>query len=85
MLRVFDEAYGEDRMQKGELKIKVCKYNNLFDISLNVGDKSIKIEKTEIVVFSDPIDDPDGDGTLIYDNYEERHNYFVDDIEYFQE
>lgn len=27
MLRVFDEAYGDERMQKGELKINVCKYN----------------------------------------------------------
>ena len=86
VLRVFDEAYGEDRMQEGELTIKVCKYNNLFDISLNVGDKSVKLEKTEIRVFQDPIDDPDGDGTLIYKNYEGNHrNLFIDDEEYFQE
>lgn len=86
VLRVFDEAYGEDRMQKGELRVKVCKYNNLFDISLNVGEKSIKLEKTEIRVFQDPIDDPDGDGTLIYKNYEGNHrNLFIDDEGYFQE
>ena len=86
VLRVFDEAYGEDRMQEGELTIKVCKYNNLFDISLNVGDKSVKLEKTEIRVFQDPIDDPDGDGTLIYKNYEGNHrNLFIDDKGYFQE
>lgn len=48
MLRVFDEAYGEDRMQKGELKINVCKYNNFFDIFLNVGEKYIRLEKTQI-------------------------------------
>ena len=82
MLRVFDEAYGEDKTQKGEFKIKVGKDNNQFDISLNVGDKCIKLEKTEIDVFQDPIDDPDGDGTLIYDNYDERHNYFADDEKY---
>ena len=83
MLKVFDEAYGEDRMQKGELKIKVCKYNNLFDISLNVGDKSIKLEKTEIRVFQDPIEKPNGKGTLIYKNYEGNHkNFFADDEKY---
>lgn len=86
MLNVFDEAYGKDRTQKGELTIKVCKYNNLFDISLNVGDKSIKLEKTEIRVFRDPIDDPDGDGTLIYKNYEGNHkNLFADDKGYVKE
>ncbi len=82
MLRVFEEAYGEDKTQKGEFKIKVGKDNNQFDISLNVGDKCIKLEKTEIDVFQDPIDNPDGDGTLIYDNYDERHNYFADDEKY---
>ena len=83
MLKVFDEAYGEDRTQKGELKIKVCKYNNLFDISLNVGDKSIKLEKTAIRVFQDPIEDPNGNGTLIYKNYEGNHtNFFADDEGY---
>lgn len=83
MLKVFDEAYGNDRTQKGELTIKVCKYNNLFDIFLNVGGKSIKLEKTEIRVFRDPIEDPDGDGTLIYKNYEGNHkNLFADDEGY---
>ncbi len=83
ILKAYDDAYGEDRAQKGELKIKVCKYNNLFDISLNVGDKSIKLEKTAIRVFQDPIEDPDGKGTLIYKNYEGNHtNFFADDDEY---
>ena len=86
MLKVFDEAYGNDRTQKGELTIKVCKYNNLFDIFLNVGGKSIKLEKTEIRVFRDPIEDPDGDGTLIYKNYEGNHkNLFADDKGYVKE
>ncbi|MBR6596713.1 MAG: DUF2931 family protein [Paludibacteraceae bacterium] len=83
ILKVFDEAYGEDRTQKGELKIKVCKYNNLFDISLNVGEKSIKLEKTAIRVFLDPIENPNGKGTLVYKNYEGDHtNFFADDDEY---
>ncbi len=84
VLKVFDEAYGgEDRTQKGELKIKVCKYNNLFDISLNVGDKSIKLEKTAIRVFRRPIENPTKAGELIYKNYKGDHtNFFADDDEY---
>lgn len=86
MLRVFDEAYGDDRMQKGELKINVCKYNNFFDIFLNVGEKSIRLEKTQIRVFQDPVEDPDGDGTLIYKNYEDDHtNHFADNDKYLVE
>jgi len=56
LLKVFDEAYGDDKTQKGEIKIKVGKDNNLFDISLNVGDKSFKLKNTEIRVFQEPID-----------------------------
>ena len=83
ILKVFDEAYGEDRTQKGELKIKVCKYNNLFDISLNVGEKSIKLEKTAIRVFRRPIENPTKAGDLIYKNYKGDHtNFFADDDEY---
>ena len=86
MLRVFDEAYGDDRMQKGELKINVCKYNNFFDIFLNVGEKSIRLEKTQIRVFQDPVEDPNGKGTLIYKNYENDHtNLFADDDKYLVE
>ena len=86
MLRVFDEAYGDDRTQKGELTIKVCKYNNLFDISLNVGDKSIKLEKTEIRVFQRSIEDANKAGELFYKNYEGDHkNLFADDNGYVKE
>ena len=83
ILKVFDEAYGEDRNQKGELKIRVCKYNNLFDISLNVGDKSIKLEKTAIRVFRRPIENPTKAGDLIYKNYKGDHtNFFADHKRY---
>ena len=83
VLRLFDEAYGTDRDQKGELRVKVCKYNNLFDISLNVGGKSVKFEKTAIRVFQRPIEDPIKAGDLIYKNYKGDHtNFFADDDEY---
>ncbi len=86
VLRIFDEAYGKDRMQQGELRIKVGADCKSYDLSLNVGGKSFKLEKTEIRVFQDPIDNPNGDGTLIYKNYEGNHrNFFIDDKEYFQE
>ena len=86
MLKVFDKAYGEDRTQKGELTIKVCKYNNLFDISLNVGDKSIKLEKTEIRVFQRPMEAANRAGKLFYKNYEGDHkNLFADDKGYVKE
>ena len=73
MLRVFDEAYGDDRMQKGELNIFVSKYNNLFEISLNVGGKKHILQKTEIRVFRDPLSDLNGESELMYKNYENDH------------
>ncbi|MBR5973541.1 MAG: DUF2931 family protein [Paludibacteraceae bacterium] len=73
MLRVFDEAYGDDRMQKGELNIFVSKYNNLFEISLNVGGESHVLKKTEIRVFRDPLSDLNGESELMYKNYENDH------------
>ena len=83
MLRVFDEAYGEDRMQTGKLNFNVNKNNNRFEISLNVGRKSIRLEKTQIRVFQDPVGKPNGKGTLIYKNYEGDHtNLFADDDGY---
>ena len=86
VLRIFDEAYGKDRMRQGELRIKVGADCKSYDLSLNVGGKSFELEKTEIRVFQDPIDNPNGDGTLIYKNYEGNHrNLFIDDEEYFQE
>ncbi len=73
-LRLFDEAFGENRKEKeGTLDVKVSKYNNLFEISLNVDDKKILFEKTEIRVFRAPLPDVRGNWELIYKNYEGDH------------
>ncbi len=72
-LRLFDEAFGDNRTQHGELEIFVSKYNNLFEISLCVGDKKLVFEKTEIRVFRDPLTDLDGDSERIYKNYDGDH------------
>lgn len=85
MLRAYDEAFGDDRTQKGELRIKVSKRNDRFDLFLNVGDKSIRLEKTEIVNFIDPADAPDSEDTVIFENFDERTNYFADDELYHEE
>ena len=53
--------------------MKVSKYNNLFEISLNVDDKKILFEKTEIRVFRAPLPDVRGNWELIYKNYEGDH------------
>mgnify|MGYP003314855415 CR=1 FL=1 len=79
MFTIFEEAYGLDNFQKGELKIKVCKYNNLFEVSLNVCGKIIPLKKTEIRVYVKPLAQLDQDWKLVFKNYKERHNYFSDD------
>lgn len=81
ILQAFNDVYGDDLSQKGILTIKISKYNNLFHILLNVGDKSFVLNKTEIDVFKFPIEDIGGDGELIYDNYKTRNNYFRDDYD----
>ncbi|KGN85531.1 hypothetical protein HQ42_04040 [Porphyromonas gulae] len=77
VLRVFDEAYADNREQKGELKILVSKYNNLFDISLRVGDKVYPIKNTQIRVFKQRPDEGDDQAILVYKNYEGNHTPFV--------
>lgn len=77
VIRIFDEAFGDDRTQYGALEIFVSKYNNLFEISLCAGDKKIVFEKTEIRVFRDLLTDLDGESERIYKNYDGDHtNYF---------
>lgn len=73
MLRLFDEAYGENHSQEGVLNISVCKYNNLFEISLNVGERKFIFQKTEIRVFKAPKSDEKGNWELVYKNYEKNH------------
>lgn len=73
VLRVFDEAYGMDKKQNGELKIYVSKCNNLFDISLTVNNKKYTFEKTEIRVFKKILSDHNAESELVYKNYKGDH------------
>lgn len=77
VLRVFDEAYGDDREQKGELRILVSKYNNLFDISLRVAGKVYPLKATQIRVFKQRPGEDDKYAVLIYKNYEDAHTKFI--------
>lgn len=77
VLSIFDEAFNGNPIQKGELLVKVSKYNNLYDISLTVGEKSFKFEKTQIRVFKELIGQKQSDAELIYKNYEGASDRFL--------
>jgi hypothetical protein len=65
---VFDNALETDRSVRGELCLDVCKYNNLIDIYLKVGDKVYPIRKTQIDIVK--INPETGDREMFYENYE---------------
>ena len=69
IIEAFDRIDSDTR---AELVIKVCKYNNLFDIVLRTEKEEIEIENTQIEVFKD--------GELIYWNYrgEERTKFIAE-------
>ncbi|WP_080733543.1 DUF2931 family protein [Porphyromonas gulae] len=77
VLCVFDEAFGENRLQKGLLKILVSKYNNRFDISLQVGGKSFPLKETQIRAFKETPDEGDEDAVLMYSNFEGDYTPFI--------
>lgn len=76
VLELFDKAFEQDRNAKGELRVWVSKYNNLFEISLLVNGKEYKFEKTQIRVFKEIKNQRDTD-ELIYKNYEGGHASFI--------
>lgn len=55
---------------RGEFLINVSKYNNWFDISLRVGERECKFEKTQIHVFKVTPENKDDDNHLFYWNYQ---------------
>ncbi len=70
MVRVFDEAYGEDPMQEGCLKIKLGKKQKKNEITLMVSGKTYPIENVEMKVYCLESDELD----LLYKNYKGDHN-----------
>ena len=67
MLRLFDEAYGNDRTQKGEFHIAFGNEGAPVDIYLLVGGKKFVFKKTEIMVEKYPLSNPD-DETIVFKN-----------------
>lgn len=54
MLHLFDEAYGEDRMQESVLLIAYSEENESFEVTLQVGGKKYAFEKTEVWISKIP-------------------------------
>ena len=69
-MRVFDEAYGENPMQEGCLKIKLGKKQKKNEITLMVSGKTYPIENVEMKVYCLESDELD----LLYKNYKGDHN-----------
>ena len=74
ILRVYPKAFGNEGKLKGELVVQVSKYNNWFDIFLQVGDKKYKLEKTKIHVFKQGVNEDDGDAVVFYNNHRDQHS-----------
>ena len=55
----FKKIFGSSSNEKGNLIIKVSKYNNWFDIYLQVGDREYRIVNTKIHVFKQGIHEDD--------------------------
>lgn len=59
---------------RGEFLINVSKYNNWFDISLRVGERECKFEKTQIHVFKQGVNQPNKDAIVYYNNHRDIHS-----------
>lgn len=75
VFQIYDEMFGTDRNQYGELRVDVSKYNNLLDVSLVVGDRVKKLEKTQIDIVK--INRETKQRDMIYENYKGHHQDFV--------
>lgn len=70
ILDAFPKVFnGIERRKKGNLTVYTSKYNNKFDISLNVGEKRILLSRTRILVFCQKTDQPPSSAKIIYDNH----------------
>lgn len=65
---VFDRAFGNNPNQEGVLTFEVCKYNNLIDISLTVGDTTIPFENTQFHIYARDLKTEEY--SEVYDNIE---------------
>ena len=69
VINVFREAFNQKhRKEKGVLHIHISKYNNRFDLSLNVGKDEYKLKHTNIYVFKKRIGSTSTKEEVFYDN-----------------
>lgn len=69
VINVFREAFNQKhRKEKGVLHIHVSKYNNRFDLSLNVGKDEYKLKHTNIYVLKRRIGSTSTKEEVFYDN-----------------
>ena len=69
VINVFREAFNHGkRKEKGVLHIHISKYNNRFDLSLNVGKDEYKLKHTNIYVLKRRIGSTSTKEEVFYDN-----------------
>ncbi|WP_219617892.1 DUF2931 family protein [Prevotella melaninogenica] len=69
VIKVFREAFNQGkRKEKGVLHIHISKYNNRFDLSLNVGEDEYKLKHTNIYVLKRRIGSTSTKEEVFYDN-----------------
>lgn len=77
MKKAFVEVYGNNPTQAGKLIIQISKYNNWFDIYLEVGAKKYKLKNTKIHVFKQGVNDSDDKAVVIYNNHREINSKYI--------
>lgn len=78
--KAFMDVYGNNPTQPGKLIIQVSKYNNWFDIYLEVGTKKYKFEKTKIHVFKRGVNESGRNSKIIFDNHPQDGNEILNFI-----
>lgn len=67
--KAFNDIYGNNPTQPGKLIIQVSKYNNWFDIYLEVEHRKYKLQKTKIHVFKQGINESGRKAIIVFDNH----------------
>ena len=78
--KAFMDVYVNNPTQPGKLIIEVSKYNNWFDIYLEVGTKKYKFEKTKIHVFKRGVNESGRNSKIIFDNHPQDGNEILNFI-----
>lgn len=84
VIRNYPAAFGDESNPdiRGKFLIKVGEDNNRFDISLRVGERECKFEKTQIHVFKRGANQPKKETVVYYNNHQHIHS---SDIKYIGE